>query len=197
MIESSEGIATTKTNSIIDISDPSQKLFDDVNSLWCTRNIDQPNANIAVLENIPSSFEFLRDYINPSIPCIIQNSMLVSEGYDKGEDRTHPLILSLDDLINMQNKNDTTTNMISVNVTPDGHGDCIRNIQKTTDSEMSKMFVTPLERQMTLSEFRDKLRNNKCRELKSDCMDKIFPLANDENINDLLHGCNDDNLLTI
>jgi jumonji domain-containing protein 7 len=46
---------------------------------------------------------------------------------------------------------------ITVDATPDGHGDCIRRIRENDHI----FFVKPLEREMTLGEFSKQLRRNK------------------------------------
>ena len=66
-------------NDSVDLSESFKILYDDVNSLWCadSSNISKSNGNtnITVLDDIPSSIEFLRGYVTPSIPCIIKNSI--------------------------------------------------------------------------------------------------------------------------
>lgn len=151
------------------------ELSEDVGSLWCGR--------IPILESPPSSFEFLRDYISPSRPCIIRNtipptsnnitstaaSKVDSESDSKKKDY---LSLTLDDLVNLSDAFDNEL-MLTVDVTPDGHGDTVRPVSELSrDMEdhdkdptsilhtQQKWFVKPEQRYMSIRDFRSQLRQS-------------------------------------
>lgn len=109
---------------------------DDVSSLWCAHSI-------AVLDEPPSPLRFLRDFVSLSRPCIIKNTILHEE---------KSLMLTLDELVARYPKMELT-----VDVTPDGHGDCLRQVE--IQDQLKTIFVTSEERRMTLESFRDQLRH--------------------------------------
>lgn len=162
-------------------------LSDDVGGLWC--------RPIAVLESPPDSITFLRDYVHPNIPCVINNAISSNNKDDT------PLTITLDDIIDIVGE-DTK---ITVDVTPDGHGDCIRSVveeesNSSSDGHHSKntqqhrMFVKPHEQSMEIRQFRDLLRrcdgnstlSNNMKEEDKDTVDssttdlKQYPLYNDD-----------------
>mmetsp|Transcript_1861 Transcript_1861/g.3360 ORF Transcript_1861/g.3360 Transcript_1861/m.3360 type:complete len:373 (-) Transcript_1861:71-1189(-) len=96
----------------------------DVKSLHAT--------NITILENVPDPLTFLREYVALSKPVLIRNAF--------------PQI-SLGDVIQGNEHL-----MVNVDVTPDGHGDCIRTV------DGKQMFVMPLVREMSLGQLRCGLR---------------------------------------
>jgi jumonji domain-containing protein 7 len=120
-----------------------QKLSQDVGDLWAINGIPRWSYP-------PTPFEFLRDHVAPSIPCIIQNAILM----EKNDSKT-PMTLSLDQLVEMAGEDA----LITVNVTPDGHGDCVRDVFDE-DNMVQKMFVKPLEMAMTFGHFRERLRSS-------------------------------------
>jgi len=146
---------------------------DEVDSLWCRHRREIP-----ILDEPPNALTFVRDYVAMSRPCIIRNAVLSR--------RTNsPLKLTLDDIISTcsskvsANENDDDDKKaieditLSVNVTPDGYGDCIRTVvvDETDDGlnngdknnhhmKTKKMFVRPEERTMSLVQFRDLLRSS-------------------------------------
>ena len=92
------------------------------------------------------------DYVHPNVPCIIKNA--ISSGVD-GD--TRPLTLTLDDIIRHVGE-DT---ILTVDVTPDGHGDCIRSVidmKNGSEGLKRRMFVKPHEKRMAIKTFRDLLR---------------------------------------
>ncbi len=104
----------------------------DVETLW--------NKPIQILYDVPTPIQFLREYVNLSMPVIIKNAF--------------PKI-TLDELIaSTTTHQDDNFLCLNVDVTPDGHGDTIRIV----DGE--KIFVMPEVRKMSFTEFRDKLRAN-------------------------------------
>jgi len=132
---------------INDISFTSQQLqqfSEDVGSLCVP-------SHIPILDNPPDRFTFLRDYVWPSRPCIIRNAIVTHS-----LTQHTPLLLTLDDLIHHVGPD----MIITVNVTPDGRGDCIRSVitQQDGSSMKKKMFVKPQQIEMTLTSFRDQLR---------------------------------------
>ena len=93
------------------------------------------------------------DFVQPNVPCIIKNAILSKDG---GVAR--PLVLTLDKIINHIGIDATLT----VDVTPDGHGDCIRSVVDTSDENSFqkpiRMFVKPHEERMDIEKFRYLLR---------------------------------------
>ena len=145
---------------------------DDVGSLWC--------RPVAVLDHPPDAFTFLRDFVQPNVPLIIRNAIKV------GDDA---LRLSLDDIIDSVGEDIVLT----VDVTPDGHGDCVRKVldacSDITDDRKSKrtrktrtrqVFVKPHEQQMSIAEFRRLLRKDydvyKCNRGEEEL--ETFPIRN-------------------
>jgi hypothetical protein len=128
---------------------------EDVQYLWCPRAIP-------ILDQPPSSISFLRDHVARSVPCIIRNAM-TTPGIS-GLHESHNLSLTLDDLVETFRDRCQDDIVLTVDVTPDGHGDCVRTV-KQGDTQ-KRMFVKPQERQMTIAEFRDKLRSGR---QASDC----------------------------
>ena len=122
---------------------------EDVEYLWCPRTTP-------ILERPPSALIFLRDYVSKSVPCIIRNAITTSQPKSLPLESNENLSLTLDDLVDIcaQQNEDV---MLTVDATPDGHGDCVRTVT-TSDGVNMRMFVKPEERTMTLSEFRAKLR---------------------------------------
>ncbi|KAL9186294.1 hypothetical protein ACHAXT_005532 [Thalassiosira profunda] len=129
--------------------DALETLYDDVGGLWC--------RPVAVLDAPPDPLTFLRDFVHPSAPCII-NSAITCRDADGGE---VPLTLTLDDIIDRVGEDAELT----VDVTPDGHGDCVRTVQAEDDgsdlrSSTRRMFVKPHEETMGIGKFRDLLRRS-------------------------------------
>jgi jumonji domain-containing protein 7 len=164
-VNSSSGCPTSRKErvTIFTVIDESaiQTLSDDVGSLWC--------RPVAILDSPPDAFTFLRDFVHPNVPCIIRNAIL--SNVDDGDDmKDASLTLTLDDVIDHVGE-DT---MLTVDVTPDGHGDCVRKIVLETmhddESESAKnnnitqpprrMFVKPYEQLMDIKTFRDLLRKS-------------------------------------
>jgi len=131
-----------------------QTLSDDVGSLWC--------RPIATLDSPPDAFTFLRDFVHPNVPCIIRNAIMSDVG-NCGDVRD-ALTLTLDDVV--ENVGEDT--MLTVDVTPDGHGDCVRTVLETMHHESDennitqsrRMFVKPHEQSMDIKTFRDLLRKS-------------------------------------
>jgi len=148
-----------------------EKFSDDVGSLWC--------RPVTVLDCPPDSFTFLRDFVHPSVPCIIRNA--ITDG---------ALHLTLDDIIDRVGE----AVVLTVDVTPDGHGDCVRDVldssNNITDDGKSlhrtetirQMFVKPHEQQMSIAEFRHLLRKDnefdKCNNNRSEEKLATFPICN-------------------
>lgn len=130
---------------------------DDIGSLWC--------RPVAVLEQPPDAFTFLRDFVHPNVPCIIRNAI------KSGDDA---LRLSLDDIIDRVGEDV----ILTCDVTPDGHGDCVRNVLDC--SRVRQAFVKPHEQQMSIAEFRRLLRKDydadKCNRIEEEL--EAFPLCN-------------------
>ena len=119
-----------------------EEFSDSVASLWCP-------AVVPIIEQDLSSLEFCRDFVSKSRPCILRNTIM---GGAKLPRWTVEDIQQLcgDDL------------EITVNVTPDGHGDAIRTISTVEDCCNNKedpTFVLPEERRMSMSDFVTALRS--------------------------------------
>ena len=141
-----------------------ESFADDVDSLWAS-------SSIPILEEPPSSLEFLRDFVSRSRPCIIKNAILTENDDDDNDDNSRrsrsssrpPLLLSLDDLVALM---EGVNVVLDVNATPDGHGDCLRRVGVPTRTEgavekelsIIDMFVEPELRKMSFPQFRDRLR---------------------------------------
>jgi len=119
-----------------------ENFSDDVQHLWCPQSIP-------ILEQPPLPMSFLRDYVSKSTPCIIRNSIMNHDNFN--------LSLTLDDLVNVCKADCREDLMLTVDVTPDGHGDVVRTVLQDGETQ-KRMFVKPQEKQMTLSEFRNGLR---------------------------------------
>lgn len=132
---------------------------DDVKYLWC------PHV-IPVLEQPPSSIFFLRYHVAKSVPCIIRNAMTTTQ-VTSSLHAINNLSLTLDDLVDICHDQCQGHIVLTVDVTPDGHGDCVRSVKLKGDTHHKRMFVKPQEREMKISEFRDTLRLG--RRLASDC----------------------------
>jgi len=91
-----------------------------------------------------------QDFVYPHVPCIIKNAIESEKGGH--------LKLGLDDIVDLVGGDAKLT----VDVTPDGHGDCARCVRTGDDdgedSGSRMMFVKPHERKTTLSDFRHHLR---------------------------------------
>ncbi|KAL3932421.1 MAG: hypothetical protein SGBAC_010859 [Bacillariaceae sp.] len=101
-------------------------------------------TNVPVFSSPPSPIQFLRDHVQCSRPCIIRNAITDETGV--------PIRLTLDDIAQRLGPKET---MLTVDVTPDGHGDSVR-----TMSHGSSIFVQPAECEMTIDDFRRRLRGH-------------------------------------
>lgn len=146
---------------------------DDVKSLWC------PTRTIRILDAPPSSSSFLRDYVSKSVPCIIRNCVSSNAG--------DALYLTLDDLVDTFCQGDGVS--LTVDVTPDGHGDCVRTVD-IEGSGPRRMFVTPQQRIMSIDEFRSKLRSSRVSCSNTDNK----PLDRDEDGREILTLVDNDSL---
>lgn len=122
-------------------------LSDDVGSLWFSSS-----HRISVLNEPPSALTFLRDHVSVSRPCIIRNCIHSSD------DAGRPLILTLDDLVSICSDCGKDDIELTVDVTPDGHGDCVRTVREGSSDERKRFFVKPEERTMSILQFREELR---------------------------------------
>jgi len=127
-----------------DQEDALAALSDDVGGLWCRR--------VAVLDSPPDSFTFLRDFVHASVPCVIKNA--IPSCGASGVTAVGPMTLTLDEIINHVNQDE----QITVDVTPDGHGDCVRSV--VLEGNEQRAFVKPHERTMEIGKFRDILRRS-------------------------------------
>mmetsp|Transcript_512 Transcript_512/g.1228 ORF Transcript_512/g.1228 Transcript_512/m.1228 type:complete len:481 (-) Transcript_512:462-1904(-) len=170
---------------------------EDVQYLWCP-------SDIPVYEEPPSAIDFLRKHVAMSRPCIIRNSIIAGGKSRRGQDEkpqgdtgprqnaTGPLQLTLDDLVrcvragnegSVDGSVDGGSSMppLCVDVTPDGHGDCLRKViidNETTTAE--KVFVKPMGRNMTISNFCRRLRRGRAKQQqeqkanRKESLDRVF-----------------------
>jgi jumonji domain-containing protein 7 len=110
------------------------QLNESVSSLWCP-------PVLPILTKLPSPLQFYRNQVAKSRPCIFRNVL---------DDLPR---WTVDDVLEICGADQELT----VNITPDGHGDAIRTIQ-TDQLEVQKRFVLPLEHRMRLTEFCTSLR---------------------------------------
>mmetsp|Transcript_12378 Transcript_12378/g.16150 ORF Transcript_12378/g.16150 Transcript_12378/m.16150 type:complete len:437 (-) Transcript_12378:2788-4098(-) len=155
---------------------------ENVSELWVPSSIER-------LSTEPDPLTFMREYVSRSMPCIIPY-----DGPGVG--------LTLDDLVDIMGDH-ASKDLITVDTTPDGWGDCVRcvyspndesdkdqnvDIDKTTASNSSssprtqafeKYFVQPEERKMTLTDFRFHLRQRKSIDVLNGDIDTplIFPMV--------------------
>ena len=104
--------------------------------------------------------------------------------------------MTLDDIVQKSKTNIGEDTLITVDVTPDGHGDCIRSVDgfagDKTDgkdnkygSRIKRLFVKPMEKQMSLDEFRTNLRRKPPKGEKSK-FDEPYTSQLDENSRQIL-----------
>jgi hypothetical protein len=131
--------------------DKIEDFVDDVQSLWLqNHHRQQPLGNditttttIPILEHPPTSIEFLRDYVSLSRPCIIRDvnmhksdtittTITTDENHHSQQPPPPPpppikslSLPTLDALVQMN-----PDLLITVDVTPDGYGDCIRKVRR-------------------------------------------------------------------
>lgn len=113
---------------------------DDVQTLWA--------GPIPVVDVPPTALLFLRDYVSLSRPVRIRNhhhhaSLFRGWTLDQLAAQHPDLVLTVD-------------------VTPDGHGDGLRNVAidgGTGPPHTERVFVQPAQRSLTVSDFRQKLRS--------------------------------------
>ena len=110
-----------------------QAFSEDVSYLWCCSKTVVP-----VLEHPPTSLEFCRDFVHKSRPCIIRNAILDSTN------NQNPLILTLDELVEKEILNPSL--VLTVDVTPDGQGDCVRTARGTGIKHSSSTTTTTCEK---------------------------------------------------
>lgn len=182
---------------LVATSETLESFQEDVQYLWCP-------SDIPVYEKPPSALDFLRNHVAVSRPCIIRNSIIMggksrrdqhenTQGdTSPSENTTVPLQMTLDDLVRyfrVSNEGSVDGSVdggssippLCVDVTPDGHGDCLRKVivdNETTTAE--KVFVKPMERNMTISKFCHRLRRGRSKQqqqLKADSnntLDRVF-----------------------
>ena len=70
-------------------------------------------------------------------------------------------MLTLDDLIRLCDTSGNAKMKLTVDVTPDGHGDCVRTVRADNDEKARRFFVKPEERTMSIKDFRKNLRSGR------------------------------------
>ena len=109
-----------------------ENLSENLQYLWCNGG-----NQIDILPNPPTSFIFLRDYVSKSPPCIIKNVFM------DDKDSVNPKTLTLDDIIEMRQQTCAATDddrLITVDVTPDGQGDCVRTCRRVSSRNTKTRF---------------------------------------------------------
>ena len=152
--------------------DTLNSLSDDVGSLWCGR--------VPILDSPPSSFIFLRDYVNPSRPCIIRGAIpsdasrawKPTASRPQHDDSNDFLYTTLDDLVELSKTTEEEL-ILTVDITPDGHGDTVRSAitcenQNNTNPSRRFMFVKPEQRRLSIASFRTQLRQHQTKN-NNDC----------------------------
>lgn len=164
---------------------------EDVEYLWSSSS-----STIPVLNTPPSAFEFYRDFVSQSLPCIIRGTFPSSSstnGDNENGNSTSYKRLTLDDLVNISRMKRTehereTETMLTVDVTPDGHGDCVRLCDCTVHDNMNnnktttvtkKIFVKPEQKRMSIEDFRTKLRRQKEKKIRdrNNIEPKSYPIV--------------------
>jgi jumonji domain-containing protein 7 len=131
-----------------------ETLIEDVESLW----IGHSNDGIPVYETLPNPDDFFRQHVAVNRPCVI---------------RRQGTIGSLDNL-HAAKSSDLS---LQVDVTPDGHGDCLRQVQFKDSTEPVSCFVKPMECRMKWNEFRHALEK-KASTVPNDTESKSQPIHN-------------------
>ena len=129
----------TTNDSLLASAEVLDSFHDDVQYLWC-----DGGGQIPVLAEPPSPLEFLRSYVSKSRPCIIRGAISTEAGKS--------FHLSLDDLVSLNPQQE-----LCVDITPDGHGDCLRKVQ----GHESRIFVKPQEQRMSIAQFARHLRQGR------------------------------------
>lgn len=182
---------TTGTSFTVDES-ALRTLSEDVGSLWC--------RPIAILDSPPDAFTFLRDFVHPNVPCVIRNAILSDVGNVGGCGDTTALTLTLDDVIEHVGE-DT---MLTVDVTPDGHGDCVRTVLETMHesdenniTQSRRMFVKPHEQSMDIKTFRHLLRKSSslCDGANNTDLDELLLCQHSEHVD--IEDCDTETFINI
>ncbi|KAG7351813.1 cupin-like domain containing protein [Nitzschia inconspicua] len=167
---------SAQSQPLIATSETLELFHDDVKYLWTT-------SEIPVYDEPPSSLEFLRNHVAVSRPCIIRNAIL-------NESSGRPLTLTLDDFVE-----NFSQLKLQVDVTPDGHGDCLRKVAMPTEEGASctePVFVKPMEMELPIVDFCHHLRAGRAKQVQNDdekktlqrldqIRDQIFPYADKRN----------------
>ena len=216
-----------------------EAFHDDVQYLWCSDNVpvyENPPSALNFLRNHVALSRpcIIRNSILVPTKPSDEKASENSDGKKDGGDATSdvPLTMTMDDLVRLFPNVDEDTGVgggngssspseegsmslppLCVDVTPDGHGDCLRRVainDKATPAETEeRVFVKPLEADMNLSEFCRRLRKGRAKQLyhevdREDILDKVFDESsksdnsrntrdessdNDEEEDDLFEDC--------
>jgi jumonji domain-containing protein 7 len=139
---------------LVATSETLDSLHEDVQYLWSC-------SDIPVYEEPPSALHFLRNHVAVSRPCIIRNAIL---DQCRRDEPATPLHLTLDDLMERLESHEESSSLspLCVDVTPDGHGDCLRKVDLDNDNQ--KVFVKPMEREISFSDFCRYLREGRVKQ---------------------------------
>eukprot|EP00934_Nitzschia_sp_Nitz4_P002125 Nitzschia sp. Nitz4//scaffold346_size17405//8704//9951//NITZ4_008830-RA/size17405-processed-gene-0.1-mRNA-1//1//CDS//3329548650//2125//frame0 len=142
---------TNAPNKSLNISEEAlDQLAENVSSFW-TSSSSTGSTSVPILQAFPSPLQFHRDFVSKSRPCLI----------NVPSDLSWPS-WTLEDVCQICGP----STPITVNVTPDGHGDAVRTVScsssscsctNTSDSTEEQCFVFPEERTMTMQEFKQAL----------------------------------------
>lgn len=162
-----------------------ESFHDDVQYLWMSHDIP-------VYEEPPSAMDFLRNHVAVSRPCIIRNAIL--------NESAQQLLLTLDDLVEQ-----FPDLKLQVDVTPDGHGDCLRRVNNSTvdadarnseakptstnnDPSIHEVFVKPMEIEMSISNFCRNLRAGRVKQQKASLEQRLHAVSSTD-FKDRIFSC--------
>ena len=191
-------VPSRKTERLVANHTVLHEFADDVASLWCQY------GTIPVWEDgPPTPLEFLRDHVAISRPCLIRKA------FCSHTNPSEPLTLTLDQLCELFMRHPPTATdadaesddascpplRLQVDVTPDGHGDCLRRVRTTLDvnpigkgatsnvkddndtddaTVTTTCFVKPQTVDLTLDEFRQRLRRKPAQDARAGVEDCVF-----------------------
>jgi hypothetical protein len=211
-----------------------ESFHDDVQYLWCSDIpvYESPPSALNFLRNHVALSRpcIIRNSILTTISPPDEKANEGTSGSDASNAATSavPLTMTIDDLVRLfpnvdenntgVDENDSPSSYPSeegsislpplcVDVTPDGHGDCLRRVaidDGATPLEEEKVFVKPLETDMSLSEFCRRLRKGRAKQQQQVChdidrediLDKVFESSSSgsrENRDKADSNNNDDN----
>ena len=151
-------------------SDAVHAFYDNVENLWTA-------GDVPVYDTLPNPLDFYRQHVARSRPCILRHH---------GKNGSDHWRLSWNELLTAwtthcqqgkEEEEEEDEPCLWVDVTPDGHGDCLRRVKTTTTTlattaqsendandnaaaSPQSFFVKPMECRMTLAQFRKAIETN-------------------------------------